>query len=200
MKLTSGVVLLLVGAGIGWALSTWRSGLWAHTPVAVSASYHTGPTVEQLQTLSTLVTTRVDVADVQETRIEGQTGGIKAALLVKGDFLVGTDLSHARFEGVNTTARTAVLVLAQPQVTSPRLDHERTRVFAVTETGLWQIAPGEGQASAAIVQRAYRDAQRLVASASADPSVLHRARQQAELVLGSFFAATRWKVTVRWAS
>ena len=180
----------------GWAAGTWRGG-WREG--GDGSSYHTGPTIERVQALSSLVTARVDVADVVESRLDGRLGGAKAALLVKGDFLLGVDLSLARFEAVDAAARTAVLVLPQPKVTSPRLDHSRSRVFAVTESGLWQVAPGGGDASAAVVNKAYRDAQRFVAAACDDPSLMPRARQQAERVLAAFFRATDWKVTVRWA-
>lgn len=196
MTVTRALVLTAAGVAVGWAAGAWPRA----KPVAGgnAASYHTGLTVERVQALSSLVTARVDVADVQETRVDGHTGGARAALLVKGDFLVGTDLSRARFESVDQSARTAVLVLPQPQVNSPRIDHERTRVFAVTETGLWQVTPGDGQTSAAVIQRGYRDAQRYIAGAAGDPSLLARSRQQAEHVLGTFFAATGWRITVRW--
>ena len=195
MKTTTSVILIIAALATGWSLAgigrSWRPG---GEPV----SLHTGPTIEQVQALACLVTTRVDVADVQDTRLEGFTGTARAALLVKGDFLLGVDLSHARFESVNEVTHTAVLVLPQPKVTSPRLDHERTRVFAVLQTGLWQIAPGGGQTSGEVVDRAYRDAQRFVAAASDDPALIARSRQQAVQVLSAFFQATRWNVVVRW--
>src|SRR5687767_10978609 len=102
---------------------------------------HLGPTIEQVRQLSALVTTRVDVADVQVTEIAGRTGGIKAALVIKGDLLLTTDLGRARFESVDAGTRTAVLVLSEPEVTSPRLDHDKTRVFVAAEYGLWALVP-----------------------------------------------------------
>jgi hypothetical protein len=190
-------VLALIGIGVilgvfaGAIDRSWRLG-------SDPTSYRTGPTIEQVQALSCLVTTRVDVADVQETHLDGYTGGAQVAMLIKGDFLLGVDLSQARFESVNNAARTVVLVLPQPQITSPRLDHERTKVFRVNQSGLWQIAPGGGQTSGDVIDRGYRDAQRFVAAASNDPSFIGRSRQQAEQVLVAFFNAMGWKVTLRW--
>src|SRR5436190_3396471 len=66
-----------------------------------AASIPAGPPVEQVQALAALVTVRVDVADVQETRLDGRSGGVRAAVLVRGDFLVGTDLGRAAFEAVD---------------------------------------------------------------------------------------------------
>jgi hypothetical protein len=187
-------ILGLVAASIaaGWILGTWQSN--GETMI----TSHTGPTIEQVQALSCLVTTRVDVADVVETHLEGYTGGMKAVLLIKGDFLLGVDLSQAKFESVNNGARTAELVLPQPRVTSPRLDHDKSKVFAVSQSGLWQIAPGGGQISGEVVDQGYRDAQRFVAGACDDPSFIARSRQQAEQVLGAFFRTMGWQVAVRW--
>lgn len=188
--------LMIACLMLGWAAGAYRAA--GPTPGKLT-SFHTGVTVEQVQALSQLVTTRVDVADVQETRLEGRTGSIKTALIVKGDFLLGTDLSAAVLEEVDADARTAVLVLPQPQVTSPRLDHERTKVFGVSETGLWQITPSDNDTSAIVIQRAYAHAQRYIAEAANDPSLLARSRAQAETVLATFFHATGWRVSVRWA-
>lgn len=196
MKITRILGLAVASVATGWMLGTWHQGRQFSDD---GTSYHAGPTIEQVQALSCLVTTRVDVADIVETHLDGYTGGVKAALLIKGDFLLGVDLSQAKFESVDDAARTAVLVLPQPQVDSPRLDHERTKVFAVTESGLWQIAPGGGQTSGDVIDRGYRDAQRYVAAACNDPSTIARSRQQAERVLVEFFAAMNWKVSVRWA-
>ena len=143
------------------------------------------------------MTARVDVADVVETTLNGHAGGVRVAILVKGDFLLGTDLAAARFDDVNPARRTATLVLKPPSATSPRVDHARTRVFSITTDGLWQLVPGDG-GRAAVVNRAYADAQRIVADAAADPALLARARHQAEATLATFFAAGGWAVDVRW--
>lgn len=190
---------LFVAAGV---MAGWWMGVWATRPTrgAEAISYHTGVTVEQVRALSSLVTAKVDVSDVQETRLEGYTGGVKAALLVKGDFLLGVDLSQARFESVDDAKRTAVLVLPQPKAASPRLDHARTRVYSVVETGLWQVTPGSGKSSTAVIDLAYRDAQQFVAEAAKDPALVARSRTQAESVLAAFFRATGWTVQIRWAS
>ena len=124
---------------------------------------------------------------------------MRAVLVVKGDLLLGSDLSRARLEAVDPARKTAVLVLPTPAVTSPRVDHERTRLFAVSESGLWQLAPGDAAQTAA-VNEAYEQAQRLVAAAGRDPALLDRSRPQAERVLTCFYEALGWHVTVRWSN
>lgn len=199
MKSTLKLCILLLLAGmVGFALSrlAWPNRTYpAPNPVTI----HTGLTIQQIQPLSSLVTTRVDVADVQETTINGYTGSMKVAILVKGDFLLGVDLSRARFENVDPEKKTAVLVLPQPIVTSARVDHTRTRVFAITSTGLWQLVPGE-EGKPQLINRAYEDAQRVVASAAGDRELIEQARRQAERILGVFFEAVRWNVQIRWSA
>jgi hypothetical protein len=123
---------------------------------------------------------------------------VKVAILVKGDFLLGTDLSAARFEAVDPAQHTATLVLPPPAAASPRVDHARTRVFAISTNGLWQVVPGGDEAAAAVVNRAYADAQRIVSAAADDRALRDRARRQAESVLRTFFAAVGWTVEIRW--
>jgi Protein of unknown function (DUF4230) len=159
----------------------------------------TGLLIEQVHQLSSLVTTRVDVADVQITQINGYFGGVKAAILIKGDFLLGVDLSQAKFEKIDPTAKTAVLILPQPSVTSPRLDQARTRIFAIDDNGLWLLAPGDTDKTA-VINRGYEQAQAYIANSAGDPAMIDRSRRQAENVLAAFFRAIGWMVTIRWAS
>jgi len=158
---------------------------------------HEGPTIEQVRQLSSLVVTKVDVADVSTTEIAGFTGGVRAALVVRGDLVIAVDLSKARFESQDPDKRTAVLVLPAPEVSRPRLDQEKTRVFELTRQGLWAVLPGDAGQSTA-VNHAYRHAQKVVAAVGADPKLIEKARSDAEETLSAFFQALGWTVTVRW--
>jgi Protein of unknown function (DUF4230) len=180
---------------LGWLLGR---GISPGT-VTGESIFDTGLLVEQIQQLSSLVTTKVDVADVQVTQINGYLGSVKAAILIKGDFLLGVDLSQAKFEKIDPAAKTAVLVLPQPAVTSPRLDQSRTRVFAIDDSGLWLLVPGDGEKTA-VINRAYEQAQEYIADAANDPALIERSRHQAGNVLAAFFRAIGWTVTIRWAS
>jgi hypothetical protein len=178
----------------GFVLGKWSSAVKPSTQ-----SSHPGPTVQQIQQLSTLVTTRIETADVQETGIQGFSGGMKVALLVKGDFLLGVNLAEARFSGVDRQAQTAVLWLPGPRITSPRVDHARTRLFHVQNEGLWAVVPLDLGRSA-VIERAYQQAQDSVARSAADPKLTDAARRRAEQVIGAFFQALGWRVNVRWSS
>jgi hypothetical protein len=200
MRSTGLFILIVAATAAGFTLGRSSSAISSSSDSARQGGHttHLGLTVERLQPLSSLVTARVDVADVVETTLAGHTGSVRVAILVKGDFLLGTDLSAARFEHVDVTARTATLVLPPPAATSPRVDHARTRVFAISTNGLWQVVPGGDEAAAAVVNRAYADAQRIVMTAADDRALLDRARRQAESVLRTFFGAVGWTVKIRW--
>ena len=163
-------------------------------PAAVSAA----PTIEQVRDLSELVTTSVDVADVQLTDLRGWTGGVRVAMLVRGQYLLGTDLSQARFTSIDASNKTAVLVLPPPRATSPRIDHDRTKLFAVSPYGVWQIVPSN-RAEVAAVNLALAQAQASITTAANSGAPVAGARRQAESVVRSFSRAIDWNVTVRWS-
>jgi hypothetical protein len=47
---------------------------------------------------------------------------------------------------------------------------------------------------------AFEHAQAVVTAAGSDPRIAEQARQQAEKVIGCLFAATGWRVEVRWGA
>jgi hypothetical protein len=174
--------------------------IWSRTMQvpAQPATHGAVPTLREIQSLSYLVTARIEVSDVQEVHLNGFTGGMNAVILVRGDVLAGVDLSQARFESVDDSTRTAVLDLPQPRATDPRLDHRRTRIFALKESGLWLMVPGGGGTSAQVIDRGYEEAQRSLAVACEEPQLLARARGQAESVLSTLLKAEGWSLTFRW--
>ena len=194
LKFICMIAVTAAACALVWRAETGTGG----RPPGLS-SHSAGLTVERVQALSVLTTLKVDVADAVVTELRGHAGGTKAALIVRGDFTVGVDLSAARLSAVDDKARTAVLTLPPPRVQSVRLDHERTRLLGIWSSGLWAITPGGGDGDVAALNAAYRDAQRFVAAAANDPELLARARRQAEQVLTAFFAATGGTVEIRWS-
>jgi hypothetical protein len=149
-----------------------------------------GPTIERLERLAQLITTRVYVADVLTADGEGYQG----AWLIKGDALIGLDLGRAVVADRDDDCRQAVLRLPPPAVLQSRVDHERTRTWEVRKT-TW--VPWSGN------QDALRDAvmyqaQKLVAHAAGSQENLRHARTRAEVVIGGFYAAIGWRVEIRW--
>ena len=80
-KLSSLLLVLLSGAAgfcLGRQMRSW--------PAPGAATTHSGPTIQQIQQLAALVTTRVELADVQVTSVAGYVGGMKVALVIKALF------------------------------------------------------------------------------------------------------------------
>jgi hypothetical protein len=194
--LLQGALLLIVGLLIGLKAAGDPPDPHPSNP-GKPVHHHSGLSIEQIQGLAELVTTEVHVADVQQTRIDGYSGGIAAVLLVKGDYRLTVDLSSATFAAVDPVQRRATLILPPPQISSPRVDHAGTRLIAVTTSGLWHLVAGE-RAQVAVVNQAYLQAQQIIATAAAEPALQQRSREQAESVLGCFFDALDWSVTIRW--
>jgi hypothetical protein len=139
----------------------------------------------------------LDVADVLVARIDGATGGARVAVLVKGDVAIGVDLTRGRFDDVDPAAQTATLILPAPAPSRPRVDHERTRLFAMTQHGLWAITPGT-EGYTAVANKALAEAQALVTAANgADAD--ERSRRQAEVLLVTFCRSLGWTIHVRWS-
>jgi hypothetical protein len=197
LRCLAALVLLAGGMALGLAWAAKRS-LPPDEKSGTISHLHTGLALEQVRTLSSLVTLRAQVADVQVTDVHGLSGGITAVLLVKGELSLATDLSQARFESMDEQDHTAVLVLSPPQLLSPHADPAGTKLVGVWRYGLWEVVPGE-KPEAAVVNRAYAQAQKLIEAAGKDPVLEQQAKAQAEAALGRFFEALGWKVRVRWA-
>ena len=186
-SLAGGALLLVLGIG-AWPRCQRKGG-------------NDPPSIEAVRQLSELATVRVLLADVQSSRLEGVVGGAEADLLVRGELLVWVDLAQARFEGVDPVSKTAGVVLPQPRVSPPRIDHAKSRVVRVRQTGVWAVLPGDG-AQAAVVTRAFREAERALAGGGGSDAdraeYLSLARRRTEEVLASAFGPTGWSLSVRW--
>ena len=158
-------------------------------PVVVQSQ---GPTIEKLERLSQLVTTRIQIADILVA--EGQ--GCRGSWLVKGDALLAVNLSQAKITDKHEDTKQATIILPQPEVLQPRVDHSRTRTWAVDRlTWIPWHADQDSLRDAVMAE-----AQRLVAHTAASAENLSQAKLAAETVLKALFAEVGWSVTVRWAS
>lgn len=182
-------ITLCIGGLVGWFVHNNRAATWS--------SESRAPTIEQIQQLASLTVLHVPVADVQVYTLTGYTGGIQAVLVVRGDVEVATDLAAARLEAVDAEHRQAYLVLSAPKAVRPRVDHERTRIYKIDRSGLWQMIPGEA-GERDLVNKALRDAQRLIGEAGTQAELIDQARSRAKEVMLEFFRALGWRVETRW--
>ena len=151
-----------------------------------------GPTVERLERLSHLVTTRVYVADVLTAEAEGHRG----AWLIRGDGLIAVNLARASIVAKDDQVKHATLRLPQPEVLQARVDHTRTRTWEVRKT-TWVPWGGDQDKLRDCVMR---HAQQLVAHAAGSPENLGQAKAATEAMVRGFYEEFGWQVRVTWES
>jgi len=145
--------------------------------------------VEKLEKLSHLVSLKVHVADV----LRAESGRISGAWLIKGDALIAVDMGKAEIPTQDSTSRTATILLPQPEVMQPRVDHSRTVTYDV-KTGLFS----SGRAESRIRDDAMKQAQILVETAARSEENLQLAREGTEKLLIAFFEQLDWRVKIEW--
>jgi hypothetical protein len=187
------VLLIVLGLVIPQAmslLSKWDLGI-ADTAASFKSS---GPTIVQLERLQYLVSTRVHMADV----LVGESRWLEGSWIIQGDALLAVDMAKAEIKDKDEKARTAVIVLPQPDVLSARVNHEKTRQWDIKSRSWIPLASSVLGDRNAMEKQAMLHAQQLVERAAGSDGNKATARQGVELMLGEFYRAVGWKVSIRW--
>ena len=158
---------------------------------------HAGPTLESVRSLSSLVTTKTTLADAITSEISGVSGSMSAVLMIRGDALIGVDMQQARISAQDPSSKTLVLILPQPTVIQARVDHQRTRVFALERHGFWKLMRLD-DVTRQLLDTGMREAQQTIERAAGDEAILATAREHAQQVLSAFASSLGWQLTVRW--
>ena len=184
MKTISELILLAVFAGLLVCLRQFH----VEQPPVVTSQ---GPTIERLERLSSLVTSRVYVVDV----LIGEGEGCHGAWLIRGDSLIAVNLGQAAITDKDETAKRATIRLPQPETLQARVDHEKTRTWEVKTTTWipWQ-ADQDKLRDAVMLQ-----AQRLVAHAAGSKENIEQAKRAADVIIGALYEQVGWNVKVVWA-
>lgn len=156
-------------------------------PLAVRSQ---GPTVERLERLAHLVSCRVYIADV----LVGETESYRGAWLIRGDALIGVNLSRARVVQKDDQTRQATISLPLPEMLQSRVDHEKTRTWEVRRT-TW--VPWRGDQDV-LRDTVMREAQKLVAQAAMSAENIGQAQAAAETILQAIYAEVGWQVQITW--
>ncbi len=168
-----------------WLTTTLSGGAQKLTTVTSQ-----GPTVERLERLAHLVTTRVYVADV----LVGEGEGCRGAWLIKGDALLGVDMRRVQIADKDDVAKQAMICLPLPTILQPRVDHTKTRTWEVRRT-TW--VPWNADADK-LRDEVMRRAQELVGNSAAAAENIEQAKASAETTLRAFYQELGWQVNVRW--
>lgn len=185
-RLIQSVLLMLVGGLIVFFL------------LRLPKSDPNGPIViEKIQAMGFLVTTKIFTADIVETSLEGKVGTCTAIVIARGDVELGVDMQQAKFESVDYRGRSVVLLVPPPISNSPRLDFDRSTVYDIKTTGMWNLVPHSDIESLA-VNKTMQDGQHRIVATAMEPTAIATSKKQAEQVLGCMFNQIGWKVTIHW--
>ncbi len=124
------IPLAILGSSLA-VVATFLTGYsLGHRREEMPKIWSTGPTIDHIQSLNQLVSTKVSVSDV----LTGEGEGVRGVWLIKGDALLGIDLSDAHVQVPDRNQRRAIVQLRQPIVLSARVDHERSLTWDVQRT------------------------------------------------------------------
>jgi Protein of unknown function (DUF4230) len=182
--------LWLVVAQVISLLQKWEFGIRETPPIITSS----GPTMVQLERLQYLVSTRVHVADV----LVGESRWLEGSWIIQGDALIGVDMSKAEIRDKDEKAHTAVIVLPQPTVISPRVNHEKSQQWDIKSRSWIPLASQFLGDRPAMEKQAMLEAQRLVERVAGSEDYKATARRGVEGMLGEFYRGVGWQVSVRW--
>ncbi len=150
------------------------------------------PTIEDIQTLSELVTNRVYVSDI----LKGSNKDYEGVWAINGDALITIDLAKSELINLDEKSKTATLILPLPKVTSPRVDHSRSNVGFIKGKG---FAPLRNTASRAkMIDDAMEEGQNIIAQAASKPEIISNAKRQATLIIQNLYLKVGWKIKIQW--
>ena len=191
-------MLMMIGMTIGLLLSLAFTSkpMSGPSPQPTIHSEH-APRIEGVRDLSTLLTTRLDLCDVEFAQLDGYSGDASAALLVRGQAELGIDLTLATLTDVDPVHHSAVLHLPTPAVVTVSVDQAKSTLVAIEYHGLWWLRP-QPQTTAMLWQRAFIDAQvQMRHLASAEEQIQH-AQVHAGDVIHAWSVPLEWRIEVRW--
>jgi hypothetical protein len=150
------------------------------------------PTVEEIESLSELVTNRVYVADI----LKGSNKDYEGIWAINGDALITIDLSQATISDKDEGAKTATITLPLPKVVSARVDHERTKNGGIKGVRFALLRNTKNRAK--IVDDAMQEAQAVVKKAASRPEIIENAQKQAKLNIQILYLKVGWNVGIKW--
>ena len=155
-------------------------------PIVVTSQ---GPTIERLERVSTLVASRVYVADV----LIGEGSGCRGAFLIRGDALLAIPLDKAG-DRQGRVRKACTIRLPPPEVLQARVDHSRTKTWEV-KTTTW-IPFGTDQD--ALRDEVMHQAQLMVAQAAGSKENIEQAKRSAEAIIGALYEHVGSTVQTVW--
>ena len=191
LKNVIGGIVLLMAVTLAVALS-YVAGRMKFNDAQPDMAIGTSPMIAEVKKIAELAMLNVRVADVLEARQGGWLRWVKGAWVVKGDALIGVDLTKAVIN-VDETRKQMSLQLPVPTVLQARVDHQKTKTYDV-QRGL--CAGRERESN--LRDAAMRQAQQSVEVAANTPDNIHAARRRLEKLLRKACKSRGWTATITW--
>ena len=153
-------------------------------------SFNSNPTVESLKKIGQLAGLKVFIGDV----LEVESDGIKGAWIIKGDALLATDMKKSEVS-VNKESKIVLITMQEPQVLSPRIDHNKTIQYSLESS--WYKKDKE---TAKLHQSAMKQAQLSIEAAASLPEYKEVAKDNIESLVKTIIELSydEWKVEFKW--
>ena len=154
-------------------------------------------TIERIQSLATLVTTRLTVHTELSLTVHGYLGDLTVDWSGPGSVLLGPDLCQASVVDRDDANRTATVILPQPKVFERTLDLAHGRLTGRFD-GVWNAAPS-AQLLTTMQQRVLALAQTSLAQ-SVTPELQTASKRAVERAVHRLGDSLGWTVEIRWLS
>lgn len=178
------VTLIALAISALWVKQTFYSD---KTKIALDT-----PSVEKIQSLSALVTHKVYL----NLYIEGSNEDYAGIWEVKGDALTSIDLTNIRLTDIDTENKTATLHLPPPQILSPRVDQESTRLVSIKGKGLPLLRKFKNKS--VLLEEVMQQSQQKIAEVATQPHILDNARKEAAERLNALYNIVGWTLHIEW--
>lgn len=142
------------------------------------------PARKRISTISNLLPLKVVVSDFASV----DSGGVKALYHIKGDALIGVDLSGVQVSDLGN-GKVTLSGLPQPHVSRARVDGEATELID-QKRGLFTSQKSVGEMHNLVLE----EAERRIRVAASSEDVANTARRRAEALLGAMYSRMGYKV------
>lgn len=153
---------------------------------------HSSSLMHELEKIADLCTLRVPLTDVLDGSRKGMIRNVRGIWIVKGDALIGVDMTQAKVE-TNNAGHATIVRLPMPSVKYARVDHERTKTYNI-ERGILTSSSWESH----LRDEAMRQAQRMIETMAATTGHIHAAQAHTERIVKTFCAGAGVAVDIVW--
>ncbi len=150
------------------------------------------PTLEKIQNLAELVTSKVYVSDVLDATNKDYEG----KWVINGDALITIDLNNAKLENVNEATKTAVIILPLPKVTSPRVDYTRTKPAYIKGVRFALLRNPKNKET--MQEYMMAAAQKSIEKSAGRDEIIDNSKNQAALIISNLYLKVGWELTIKW--